>query len=393
MNLKAMGGTMIVIGTCLGAGVLGLPVATASHDLLSSSLLIIICWALMTAGALYILETTLKLHEGANFISMAKQTIGKPGAFVTWIVNLLLLYALLAAYITGGMQITQTTLHLSSPLAALLFTLIMGFIVLKGIYWVDHSNRALLTVKMLALFLLIAAIFPHTQTKFASFGSSHKIFDATTVIICSFGYATVIPSLRVYFKSDAPMLKRTIFIGSGVPLLIYIIWNIAVHSTLPSTGSQSLLAMQQSGNASSQLAGALTAITHSSAVKWFADVFTSICVLTSFLGVALSLSDFLEDGTGVSKKTPKGMTINAVMTFLPPLAIAIFYPKAFIIALSFGGMFSIILLIILPALMAICAHYKLRNTGATYQVFGGQTMRFLVLILALVALVLSVIYF
>ena len=81
------------------------------------------------------------------------------------------------------------------------------------------------------------------------------------------------------------------------------------------------------------------------------------------------------------------------MTFLPPLAIAIFYPKAFIIALSFGGMFSIILLIILPTLMAIGAHYKLRNTGATYQVFGGQTVRCAVLILALIALVLSVIYF
>lgn len=391
MNYKMMGGIMMIMGTCLGAGILGLPVAAASHDLFSSSLLIFACWIIMTAGALYILETNLKLHQGANLISMAKQTLGRSGAFITWIVNLLLLYALMAAYITGGTQITQAGLHLPYIIAALVFTCVMAVIVMKGIHWVDHSNRALLTIKMLALFLLIAAIFPYAQMSYARFGTPHKIFGATTVIICSFGYATLIPSLRVYFQSNITILKRTIIIGSFLPLLIYIIWNIAIHSTLPSSGHLSLLAMQQSGNASSQLAQALVTISHSNAIKIFADVFTSICVLTSFLGVALSLSDFLEDGTGIAKNSIKGLSINATLTFLLPLLIAIFYPKAFIIALSFGGMFSIILLIILPASMAIAAHYRLKNVS-TYAVIGGQLGRFAILGLALIALVLSIVY-
>lgn len=392
MNYKMMGGVMMIMGTCLGAGILGLPVAAASHDLLSSSLLIFVCWLIMTAGALYILETNLKLHQGANLISMAKQTLGRWGSLITWLVNLLLLYALMAAYITGGTQITQAGLHLPYVLAALIFTAVMAFIVLKGIHWVDHSNRALLTIKMLALFLLIAAILPYAHIDYARFGSAHKIFGATTVIICSFGYATLIPSLRVYFHSDIAVLKRTIIIGSFFPLIIYIIWNIAIHSTLPSSGPLSLLAMQQSGNASSQLAQALVTVSHSKAIKIFADVFTSICVLTSFLGVALSLSDFLEDGTGISKKSFSGLSINAALTFVLPLLIAIFYPKAFIIALSFGGMFSIILLIILPASMAIAAHYRLKNKNS-YEVIGGQIVRYGVLILALIALALSIFYF
>src|SRR3989338_7821905 len=107
MNLKMVGGILLIIGICIGAGMLGLPVATATHDLVSSSLLMVACWFVMTLGALYILETNLKFAPGANLISMAKHTLGPTGAIVTWLVNLLLLYALLAAYITGGTQMTQ----------------------------------------------------------------------------------------------------------------------------------------------------------------------------------------------------------------------------------------------------------------------------------------------
>lgn len=392
MNFKLIGGILMVVGTCIGAGMLGLPVAAANDGLISSTLLIIFCWFIMTLGALYIIETNLKLPAGANLISMAKHTLGKPGAALTWIVNLLLLYALLAAYITGGTQITQANLHTPHVLSAIIFTVVMAALVLKGIHWVDYSNRALMSIKMLALILLIATIFPHMQASSATFGSYHKILGTTTVVICSFGYATILPSLRVYFEGNIPILKKTVVIGSVIPLAIYILWNVSVHSALPYSGSLSLTAMQETGNASSQLAHALATVTQSHMVSFFAHTFTAVCVLTSFLGVALSLSDFLVDGTGIKKDTLQGLSINALLTFLLPLLIAILYPKAFILALSFGGIFSIILLMILPMSMSIAAQYKLPKNSA-YTVFGGNKMRVLALTLAFLVLICSIVFF
>ena len=53
-------------------------------------------------------ETLGGLPEESNIISMAKGTIGLPGQIIAWISYLLLLYALLCAYIAGA----SAVLHL-----------------------------------------------------------------------------------------------------------------------------------------------------------------------------------------------------------------------------------------------------------------------------------------
>jgi tyrosine-specific transport protein len=337
----------------------------------------------------------LRLPEGANLISMAKKTLGKPGAALTWIINLLLFYALLSAYITGGAQVTQnwlSALHAPFSLAAILFTLVMATVVLKGVYWVDHTNRALMTIKGTALILLILTILPNMQSSFARFGTPHTILSATTVMITSFGYASIIPSLRALFKEDIASLKKAIVIGSVIPLFIYIIWNISVHSALPSAGPLSLIAMHQSGNASSQLAIALSSITQSTSIKILSHTFTSICVFTSFLGVGLALSDFIADGTGLSKNNRQGCFIVGLLTFFLPFCVAIFFPRAFIVALSYAGILCIILLMLLPILMAWRARVVLADTE-NYRVFGEQKLIVVAFLLSIATLVLSIVFF
>ncbi|MCD6046396.1 MAG: tyrP [Gammaproteobacteria bacterium] len=397
MNLKLIGGVLLVTGTCIGAGMLALPVATAQNDLISSSLIMLICWFIMTVGALYLLETNLRFPPGINMVNLAKQTLGKFGAAIAWLTTLLLFYALLSAYITGGMQITQAWLsslfglNVSAKLSTIIFTIIMATIVLRGIRFVDYSNRALMTLKASAMVLLIFAILPHAQWPSISFGTPHKILSAATVMITSFGFASIIPSLYPYFKDEIPALKKTIIMGSIIPLIIYLLWVFAVHATLPPSGSLSLTAMQESGNASSQLASSLIAVTHSEIISLLAHIFTSICVLTSFLGVGLILSDFLEDGTGISKKTAKGLSINAALVFILPMLIAMFYPKAFITALSYAGIFCVVLLMLLPILMAYAARKKFTQKSS-YEVPGGNHLIFGSLALAIVALILSLLF-
>lgn len=394
MNLKLIGGILLVTGTCIGAGMLALPVATAQDSLLSSTMLMLVCWFIMTIGALYLLETNLRFPPGINMVNMAKRTMGKAGAAVAWLTTLLLFYSLLSAYITGGMQVTQAwihtvlNIHVSSPLSALIFTILLGWVVLRGVHAVVSSNRALMILKGGAMVLLIFAIFPHAQWQNATFGDSNHILNAATVVITSFGFANIIPSLRPYFQEDIASLKKAVIFGSLVPLVIYLLWIFAVHSALPPSGPLSLMAMQESGNASSQLASSLITVTQSGVITLLAHIFTSICVLTSFLGVGLILSDFLEDSTGVSKKTTKGLCFNASLTFILPTLIAMFYPKAFITALSYAGIICVVLLMLLPILMAYFARKKFPGT-LEYQVPGGNYLLLSALGLSVVALVLS----
>jgi tyrosine-specific transport protein len=391
---KLIGSSLLIIGTCIGAGILGLPVAAAQLGFIGSVILLLVCWFIMTAGALFILEVNLCLPQNNNIISMAKATIGPIGQLIAWLSYLLLLYSLLCAYIAGGSDLFHNMLlggGLEIPrwITAILFTLIFGVVVYFGIQSVDKVNRLLLTVKMGAflcvVFFLASFITPHYLTE----GDLHYLtsLSAITVTITSFGWSTLIPSLRAYFSNDIRKLKIAIIIGSIIPLVCYIAWDAIIMGIIPLQGDQSLVTALQSGNATSALVNLLNAQVDNSLINIFIKVFTSICVLTSFLGVALCLTDFFADGFGIEKKGLGKIGIHAI-TFIPAVGIAIFYPHAFIAALGCAGIYSTILLILLPAWMAWKRRYHL-PLSSEFKVAGGKTLLVIVIAVSLTLVISS----
>jgi tyrosine-specific transport protein len=95
-------------------------------------------------------------------------------------------------------------------------------------------------------------------------------------------------------------------------------------------------------------------------------------LLTSFIGVALCLVDFLADGFQVVKE---GMTTFVVccVALVPPLLIVLVKPGIFIAALAYAGIYCVILLIIMPSLMAWRGRYH-KHIAKGYQVFGGKPL-------------------
>jgi tyrosine-specific transport protein len=104
-------------------------------------------------------------------------------------------------------------------------------------------------------------------------------------------------------------------------------------------------------------------------------IFTSICLATSFLASGLSLSDFLADGLRTTKRG-RGGAIVYLATFLPPMTVVLFYPGAFISALSYAGIYCAILFILLPSLMAWRGRYKKEPLAKnkSYKVKGGKPL-------------------
>ncbi|NDE82466.1 MAG: hypothetical protein EB051_02460 [Chlamydiia bacterium] len=74
-------------------------------------------------------------------------------------------------------------------------------------------------------------------------------------------------------------------------------------------------------------------------------------LVTSFLGVSLSLSDFLRDGLNI-KQSWEGRLAAFALTFIPPLIFVCSSQRGFYLALQYAGIIVAILLGILPAIMA-----------------------------------------
>lgn len=382
MISKIIGGILLIIGTSIGGGLLALPMATAGGGFTHSIGLFVGAWLVMTFGAFFILEVNLRLPEHTNMVSMAKATLGNGGKIFTWIIYLMLLYALLSAYIAGGADLVRqlsAALHLSIPqwLGGILFVVIFGAIVHGGIRTVDRTNRVLMTVKMAAYLLLVILVIPHIDMPKLLAGQTALLSGALMVVVTSFGYATIIPSLRTYFNSNVQALRLAIGIGSAIPLICYLLWDFAVQG---SVDRNSLMQMAHSPHAVSDLTSALgNAKSHT--LSSTAHLFTVICITTSFLGVALCLWDFLADGLKINKQAQRGRWQITAATLLPPLLIVLFWPGIFVKALAYAGVICVVLLMLLPGLMAWSGRYIKKSAG-DYQVWGGRGLLIIEIILA-----------
>jgi tyrosine-specific transport protein len=366
MISKITGSVFVTAGTAIGAGMLALPLVSAGMGFAWASVAFLGIWAVMWITGLLTLEIALAFKAPHNnYRTMAQATLGKPGQIISYLAYLLLLYALISAYISGGASILEAASLLVFETAlpiwanALIFTGLLGLIVSWSTRALDYANRGLFIGKLVLLALVFSLFIP--QIKVTQLFAQHEaiyLWAALPVVITSFGYHPVIPSLCHYLNEDPKALKKVIFIGSFLPLIIYLLWLGALLGTLPLKGEE---------NSVSDLMLAINALEGSAWLSPALNLFAQVALITSFLGVSLGLFDFLRD----KKDKQPHRARTALLTFLPPLGVVLFYPNGFVQLLSYASIFVAITLVILPALMA----YRLRRMpeySSPYRVPGGD---------------------
>lgn len=361
MYKKIIGSILMILGTSVGAGMLALPIVTAHESVTMSMILLFFSWFIMTIGAYSLLEVNLWLKADTNMVSMAGATIGRFGKLFTWVIYLLLLYSLVCAYLSGLSDVLQSLLmnmHIQIPrwFATILVLGLFGSIVYRGIHSVDLVNRGLMFLKLAAFFILIFVLSQHLNLTLPFEGDYHWQNSAFTVMLTSFGYAIIIPSLRNYLN-DEKVLKKVVLIGSLIPLVIYAIWIFVIQGLIAKTGENGLISMLSSDNTNSMLMNAMTAKVNIPLITQMVKLFISICAVTSFLGVSICLTDFIADGLTISKKTKSGIFVY-LLAFLPPLFVVLISPGIFVTALHYAGIWCLLLLIIIPLLMLYWGRYQ-----------------------------------
>jgi len=387
MHSRFIGGILLIVGTSIGGGMLALPVANAATGFWQSSVFLFICWVFMTLGAFFILEANLYLPKGKHMVSMAEATLGNFGLLASWISYLFLLYTLLSAYISGGADVLNSLLfkvglHLGDWQASTLFTLICGLIVYGGIHSVDYVNRGLMFGKLAVYCILVILIAPQIELQHLHHGDLRYIGGTIMILITSFGFAIIVPNLRDYFDDDIKLLKKVIFIGSLIPLFCYLAWDAVIIGSLPSEGSHNLESLMNDPHTTSALASLLSAKVQNPTISALFNFFTSICMLTAFLGVSLCLFSFLADGLKLRDYGRHGFGLF-LLTFAPPLLIVIYYPGAYIHALGYAGIFCVILLLLLPALMC---YFGRKHHNAPFIVPGGKITQVAVMLVSIALL-------
>ncbi|EKO3992202.1 amino acid permease [Vibrio fluvialis] len=367
---KLLGSTLIIAGTTIGAGMLALPLASAGIGFSTSLMIMLALWALMAFTALLMVEIHQYADKDATLHTLAKQILGNKGKWIATFAMLFLFYALCAAYIAGGgAQFTNrisefTGLEVSGPTGTLIFTLIVAAVVTIGTGTVDRVNRLLFAGKMVAMVMVLTFLAPNvSQSYLLSMPLGQGLIVASIpVIFTSFGFHGSIPAIVNYLDGHTPSLRKAIVVGSAIPLVIYVFWQVV---TLGVVSQPDLV-----DNAGlSALIGTLSQTVHQSNLGHVIGIFADLALLTSFLGVSLGLFEFMGD-TIRKKDGNMNRIVASLVTFTPPLMFALFYPQGFIMALGYAAIALAVLAIFLPLVM-VARVRRQANSNDYYQVMGG----------------------
>lgn len=389
---KLLPAMLLVAGTSIGGGMLALPVATGISGFFPSLVVMIICWLAMTATGLMLVEVSLWLKEGSHMISMSGKMLGSPGKAAAWILYLFISYASIIAYTAGGgMQIADSIhklvgIELSRPLSCFLFFFVFGFLVDFGAVIVGRVNAVLFFGMLGAYFLVIGAGASEVQPENLQYSNWSTAFMGVPLILTSFSFQTMVPSLTPYLDRNPKLLRLSIVGGTTITLFIYIVWQWLVLGIVPAEGSDGLIQALKEGAIATNF---ISKSTQSHAVVVIAGFFAFFALVTSFLGMSLGLFDFLSDGLGIPKKGWRRALLGLIIA-VPTLFFAIYFERAFLVAMdASGGFGDTILNGILPVLMVWVGRYR-KNLPSSMGWIGSRPFLIFVILFFVFSLTVEV---
>lgn len=381
-----LGSTALVAGTTVGAGILALPAVTLPSGVIPSTVLLIAVWLYALVSGLLIAEVSLSAmrslgRESLGLLPMIESNLGLAGARIAGGAYLFLHYALLVAYIAQGGEILVSAAeqlfdvqNVPAWVGTTSFTLVFGGIMYFGRErLVEKLNSAFVAIVIASFLGLLLFGFGQVKGSGLLFQNWSALPNAVPVMLVALFYHNVIPVVALQLEGDARLIRSSIFVGSAIPLIMFLAWNAVV------LGSVSPALVQGVSNGRTVF-DPLQILRDNGTGEWLGvlvSVFSEFAIVTSFIGFVYGLLDLFKS---ISFVAPNELSLRKAYSLIlfPPMSMSAVNPSIFFTALDYAGTFSISVLGgIIPALMS----WKQRQSNSEHQpLVGGGKVTLIVMI-------------
>jgi tyrosine-specific transport protein len=361
VDARVISATLMVLGTSIGAGMLGLPVETGRSGFLPSLALFLMTWIVMVGSGIVFSEILLKKEKGANFITLTKEILGKKFVALTFVFYVLLFYSLITAYIKAIGILVAEPFPLAPWQGALGFVLFFLPLMYLGTEVIGKVNTLLTLLLMVSFVALVSVAWQHVHSSFLVRQDWSQNIGALPLVISSFGFHGTLPSIVNYLDRDRAKVRWAILVGSTLTLLVYLVWEFLLLGSIPLEGEVSLASAWERDQT---VITPMSQLFQSSVLSQSAYLFSLSAIITSFFGVSVGLIDFLMDAFQLKKNAANQMRLLGLV-YISAFFWSITELRVFYLSLNYGaGISCVFLLIFLPALM----FYKTADefTGSPY---------------------------
>lgn len=219
---------MILIGTIIGAGVLGIPYVVAKSGLLLGLVNIFVLGALVLLINLYVGEIALRTKKNHMLSGYAGKYLGNWAKHLMTLTTILGIYGALTIYTLGEGQVLSAIFGSSNLVWSLIFFAVFTALLYFDLEFIAESE---LIISLIMVALMLAIIFLgsfHINPSNLRGFELANVFLPYGVIFFAFIGASAIPEMRAELKRDPKKLKKAIMIGSGSVILLYALFALVI---------------------------------------------------------------------------------------------------------------------------------------------------------------------
>ncbi len=216
-------GSSVIIGTVIGAGILGLPFAFAQSGFLTGLLVLILIGSCILTLSVFFGEITLRTTTNHQLTGYTELYLGKSAKHIQALLLLFGMFSALLAYMIGLGQIISTLLGGSATLWSLISYAILAVFVIWGLGVIKRIEFVISFVFLGLLFILAAIATPHIDTTAWQGFEWRNFFIPYGAILFACSGIVSIPEAKMvlHAQKGERFLLSTILIGNIFPILLY----------------------------------------------------------------------------------------------------------------------------------------------------------------------------
>ena len=321
-NHKFVMAVATLIGTIVGAGVLGIPYVIAKSGFLYGTILILLVGAAFLFLNLFTGEIVLRTKEQHQLTGYMEKYLGKWGKNLMMFSMVFGIYGALTAYLIGEGQVLKIIFGGPAWIYTLLFFAIVAIIIYKGVKAMGKVELVVISLLVVVVFLI--GLLSYDKIDLSNLSTFHPAFFFLPygVILFAFIGTASVPEMQEELENEKHKLKKALIWGSVIPVLLYALFSFIVISIVGLNNFELLLPNER-------IATVALSVYANPTLGLFANIFAIFTMFTTFLTLGVALMEMYEYDYHLKKSMafaltmflPLGLALSGFTTFIATLGI------------------------------------------------------------------------
>ena len=346
---KLVHSVCLIFGTCVGAGLVALPMLAVHLGIWLSAIIIAAMVYIAWRSSMMTVDLNALRGMPSSIVCLSEVYSGKKAFGVTLTSFYILSFSLLTVYFSCVADIIKTFCHFGQTTGILVCGCgLFGVLSLKTRVF-SQLNTIFVGLLMVVIVVAIFQTCTDGRLKLPE-GSlqAKELWAFLPVIFTSFGVQNVCHTIYRYLDGDKRKIRLAFFIGILLPAVVYVAWIACVLQTIASHDAAFYQRLQAHQVSVGELIAFLCSCSRYPSLGLSLKLLTLFAVITSAVGIAIGLLQAV-------KELLSGK-MSRLLVCIVPVVINLTISDVFLKILSFGGMVATIFVFFMP-------YYLLKKQG------------------------------